>query len=124
MSHALTKRGLRRPLWQLPSQAAALFAGIPEHGGVLGHPSAPVTVTEYVDLQCPICAEASRTTLPALVKDYVRTGKVKLQGRTLHFIGPDSVRAARVAAGAERQGACGRSSRRSTPPRGRRTPAT
>ena len=87
-----------------PADAAALFAGIPEHGGVLGDPSAPVTVTEYVDLQCPICAEASRTTLPTVIRDYVRTGKVKLQARTLHFIGPDSVRAARVAAGAERQG--------------------
>ncbi len=49
-----------------PADAAALFAGIPEHGGVLGDPSAPVTVTEYVDLQCPICAEASRATLPAV----------------------------------------------------------
>jgi protein-disulfide isomerase len=87
-----------------PAQAAALFSGIPEHGGVLGDPSAPVTVTEFVDLQCPICAEASRATLPGVVRDYVRTGKVKLQARTLHFIGPDSVRAARVAAGAERQG--------------------
>jgi protein-disulfide isomerase len=87
-----------------PSQAAALFAGIPERGGVLGDPSAPVTVTEFVDLQCPICAETSRKTLPAVVRDYVRTGKAKLQARTLHFIGPDSVRAARVAAGAERQG--------------------
>jgi protein-disulfide isomerase len=87
-----------------PSQAAALFAGIPEHGGVLGDPTAPVTVTEFVDLQCPICAEASRSTLPPLIRDYVRTGKVKLEARTLHFIGPDSVRAARVAAGAERQG--------------------
>jgi protein-disulfide isomerase len=87
-----------------PAAAAALFAGIPEHGGVLGDPSAPVTVTEYVDLQCPICAAASRATLPGVVRDYVRTGKVKLQARTLHFIGPDSVRAARVAAGAERQG--------------------
>ena len=38
------------------------------------------------------------------MRDYVRTGKVKLQARTLHFIGPDSVRAAKVAAGAERQG--------------------
>ena len=87
-----------------PSQAAALFAGIPEHNGVLGDPHAPVTVTEFVDLQCPICAEASRTLLPSLVRDYVRTGKVKLQARTLQFIGPDSIRAARVAAGAERQG--------------------
>jgi protein-disulfide isomerase len=86
-----------------PSQAAALFSGVPERGGVLGKASAPVTVTEYLDLQCPICAEASRTLLPTLVQDYVRIGKVKLQARTLHFIGPDSTRAARVAAGAERQ---------------------
>jgi protein-disulfide isomerase len=87
-----------------PSQAAALFSGIPEHNGVLGDPKAPLTVTEFVDLQCPICAEASRTTLPSLIDDYVKTGKVKLQARTLQFIGPDSIRAARVAAGAEQQG--------------------
>jgi protein-disulfide isomerase len=87
-----------------PAQAATLVGGIPEHNGVLGKSSAPVTVTEFLDLQCPICAEASHTTLPPLVNDYVRTGKVKLQARTLSFIGPDSVRAARVAAGAERQG--------------------
>ncbi len=84
--------------------ASSIFAGIPEHNGVLGDPSAPVTVTEYLDLQCPICAEAAQSTLPALVRDYVKTGKAKLQVRTLHFLGPDSVRAAKVAAGAERQG--------------------
>jgi protein-disulfide isomerase len=86
------------------SSAAAMFAGIPEHDGVLGDPKAPLTVTEYVDLQCPICREASQSTLPTLVRDYVRTGKVKLQARTLHFIGPDSTKAARVAAGAQQQG--------------------
>jgi len=84
--------------------AAALVRGLPERGGVLGDPDAPVTVTEYVDLQCPVCAESARTILPGLVQDYVRTGEVKLAARTLHFLGPDSVRAARVAAGAERQG--------------------
>jgi protein-disulfide isomerase len=83
---------------------STLFAGIPEHDGVLGDPKAPVTVTEFLDLQCPICAEASKTTLPTLVNDYVRTGKVKLQARTLHFIGADSSRAARAAAGAQAQG--------------------
>jgi protein-disulfide isomerase len=86
------------------NSSAALFRGIPERNGVLGDPKAPLTVTEYVDLQCPVCAAASRDTLPALVRDYVRTGKVKLEARTLHFIGPDSVRAARVAAGAASQG--------------------
>ena len=87
-----------------PPGKSTLFSGIPEHDGVLGNPNAPVTVTEFLDLQCPICAEASKQTLPTLVDDYVRTGKVKLQARTLHFIGPDSVRAARAAAGAQRQG--------------------
>src|SRR4051794_4620162 len=84
-------------------QAAALFAGLPERGGVLGDPKAPLTLTEYVDLQCPVCARESAVTLPTIVRDYVRTGKVNLQVRTLHFIGSDSERAARVAAGAERQ---------------------
>jgi protein-disulfide isomerase len=87
-----------------PPKSSALFRGIPERNGVLGDPNAPVTVTEYVDLQCPICAAAARETLPGLVRDYVRTGKARLEARTLHFIGPDSERAARVAAGAERQG--------------------
>ena len=87
-----------------PPSQPGLFRGIPESNGVLGQADAPVTVTEYLDLQCPVCAEASHTILPSLVADYVRTGKVKLQARTLHFIGPDSVRAARVAAGAEQQG--------------------
>jgi protein-disulfide isomerase len=86
------------------AEAAALFAGLPERDGVLGDPAAPLTITEYLDLQCPACAAASATTLPALVRDYVRTGKARLEVRTLHFLGPDSERAARVAAGAERQG--------------------
>jgi protein-disulfide isomerase len=86
------------------AQAAGLFRGIPEKDGVLGDPNAPLTVTEFVDLQCPYCAEASKTTLPTLVDDYVRTGKVKLEARVLHFIGPESTTAAQVAAGAQRQG--------------------
>ncbi|MBE2316120.1 thioredoxin domain-containing protein [Solirubrobacter sp. CPCC 204708] len=77
--------------------------GVPERNGVLGDPNAPVTVTEYVDLQCPVCAEASKTALPALINDYVKTGKVKLELRTMHFLGPDSVKSARVAAGAQQQ---------------------
>jgi protein-disulfide isomerase len=86
------------------SSAAKLVAGIPEKNGVLGDPKAPITVTEYLDLQCPICAEASKANLPGLIKNYVRTGKVKLQARTLSFIGPDSVTAAKYAHGAEQQG--------------------
>jgi protein-disulfide isomerase len=84
--------------------AAALVSGIPERDGVLGDPAAPVTVTEFVDLQCPVCAVTAAEILPTVIENYVRPGKVKLELRTLHFLGPDSERAARVAAGAERQG--------------------
>ena len=87
-----------------PATTSSLLAGIPENHGVLGDPKAPVTVIEYVDLQCPVCARASQSTLPSVIRDQVRTGKVKLELRTLSFLGEDSVRAARVAAGAERQG--------------------
>jgi protein-disulfide isomerase len=87
-----------------PATTSSLLAGIPERGGVLGDPKAPLTVTEYVDPQCPVCARAATSTVPALIRDQVRAGEVKLAVRTLHFLGPDSERAARVAAGAERQG--------------------
>src|SRR5215216_6329703 len=70
-----------------PATNSSLLAGITENHGVLGDPKAPVTVTEYVDLQCPICARAAASTLPALIRDEVRAGKVKLAVRTLHFIG-------------------------------------
>src|SRR4051812_25682761 len=32
-----------------------LFKGIPQQGNVLGKASAPVTMVEYIDLQCSFC---------------------------------------------------------------------
>jgi len=77
------------------------FAGIPQHGNVLGSLSAPVTLVEYVDLQCPYCDQFELRVLPNLLSRYVRTGKVKIEARPIAFIGPDSKRgrAAAIAAG-------------------------
>jgi protein-disulfide isomerase len=100
---AVSSSGGKAPSTPAPAKST-LFTGIPESNGVLGNAKAKVTVTEFLDLQCPICAAASKSTLPNLINDYVRSDKVKLQARPLHFIGGDSVRAARVAAGAEQQG--------------------
>ena len=86
------------------SDAAKLVAGIPEKDGVLGDPNAKITLTEYLDPQCPICAEASKTALPHIINTYVKTGKVKLKAATMSFLGPDSVKAAKFAAGAKAQG--------------------
>ena len=80
-----------------------LFAGIPQHGTVLGRSNAPVKMVEFADLQCPYCDAYSVQTLPTLVNEYVRPGKLQLQFENLSFIGPGSVAAGRVAAAAARQ---------------------
>ena len=79
------------------------LAGIPQRGIVLGDPDAPVTLVEYVDLQCPYCAEWAVRTFPVLVSDYVRTGKLRIVFHGLAFIGPDSDTALRTALAAGRE---------------------
>jgi protein-disulfide isomerase len=78
----------------LPGAAAvqAMFKGIPQSSNTLGDPKAPVTMAEYIDLQCPYCHEFESTVLPKLVSRYVRNGDVRIEQRLLAFIGPDSVR--------------------------------
>lgn len=81
----------------------ALFLGVPQQGVALGNPDAPVTLVEFVDLQCPFCADYSEQVLPTLVHDYVRSGQLRIEQRTLRFIGPDSERAAAFASTAAAQ---------------------
>jgi protein-disulfide isomerase len=77
------------------------FPGVAQDGNALGDARAPVTLVEYADLQCPYCAEWARQTLPVLVDEYVRTGRLRIVFRGLAFLGPDSHLglAAAVAAG-------------------------
>jgi protein-disulfide isomerase len=80
-----------------------LFKGIPQQGNVLGKASAPVTMVEYIDLQCPVCRAFETETMPTIIDRYVRTGKVKVEARTIAFIGADSDRGRRAAIAASRQ---------------------
>jgi protein-disulfide isomerase len=81
----------------------ALLDGIPQQGIELGSPTAPVTLTEFADLQCPSCRRYTEKVFPTVVRDYVRTGKVRMVFRGLSFIGADSVVAARAAGAAAQQ---------------------
>jgi protein-disulfide isomerase len=97
---SLVSRGESAPATRTP---ASSFAGIPQAGPALGDPGAEVTLVEYADLQCPYCAEWSIRTLPVLVDEYVRTGKLRIVFRGLAFLGPDSERALRATLAAGRQ---------------------
>jgi protein-disulfide isomerase len=77
-----------------------MFRDVPQDGATLGDPNAPATMVEFVDLQCPFCAEYTRDTLPTVVERYVRTGKLKIELRPISIIGPDSTTAAAAAASA------------------------
>jgi protein-disulfide isomerase len=61
--------------------------GIPQHGNVLGSPNAPVTLAEYIDLQCPSCQEFETQAMPGPIA----------------FIGPDSVTGRQAALAAAKQ---------------------
>ena len=86
--------------------STTLFKGIPQNGLTLGTPKAPVTMVEYIDLQCPICQQFETQVMPDIITKYVRTGKVKVEARVLDFIGPDSSRGrnAMIAAATAEQG--------------------
>lgn len=66
------------------------LAGIPQKGNVLGKATAPATMVEYIDLQCPVCREFETSTMPTIIQRYVRTGKLRVVARPIAFIGPDS----------------------------------
>jgi len=82
------------------------FAGIPQQGNVLGKATAPATLVEYIDLQCPVCRDFETSVMPTLLDRYVRTGKLKVTARPVTVIGPDSERGRRamIAAFAQNRG--------------------
>jgi protein-disulfide isomerase len=61
------------------AQVNTLLTGIPQSGATLGKASAPVTMTYYGDLECPICQEFTlQGGFPQIVQNEVRSGKVKI----------------------------------------------
>ena len=74
-------------------QVDQLLRGIPEHGATLGNPHAPVTITEFGDLECPYCAQFASGSEAQLIAHEVRAGAVKLVYRSFETAtgnGPDA----------------------------------
>jgi protein-disulfide isomerase len=66
-----------------PAEIRSLLTGIPQSANVLGRPGAPVTLQYFGDLECPICKLFSLGAFPAIVQRWVRTGKLKIEYRSL-----------------------------------------
>ncbi len=63
----------------------------------LGNKNAPVTIVEFSDFQCPYCQKFHQAIAPALIKDYVNTGKATIVYKHSAFLGQESVGAAQAA---------------------------
>ncbi len=71
---------------------------------VLGDPKAKVTLLEFGDLQCPVCAEYSKQVLPQVIDGSVRRGEATIDFRNYTIIGPQSTPAGAAAIAAGKQG--------------------
>lgn len=86
------------------SETREMLEGIPQSGTTLGSRRAPYVLTEFADLQCPFCRDFTVDVLPDVIQRYVRPGRLRLELRTLRFIGEDSTRGARAAQAAADRG--------------------
>lgn len=88
------------------SEVNGRLAGIPQHGMVLGDPSAPVEVVEFADLQCPFCKAFTEEQLPPIIENQVKKGEAKVAFHNFTIIGEQSLPAgaAALAAGAQGRG--------------------
>ena len=71
---------------------------------LLGSASAPITIIEFGDYQCPKCKEWFLSTKPDIITNYIDTGKANLIFVDIAFLGIDSMPASRASYCAEEQG--------------------
>lgn len=67
---------------QAPQQAGSKEVSV-DGDPYLGEKSAPITMIEFVDYECPFCKRFYSETLPQIKKEYIDNGKVKLVMRDL-----------------------------------------
>jgi protein-disulfide isomerase len=85
------------------ANAKSEFAGLPSKGNTVGYANAPVTITEFGDLRCPICREFDSGVIPTVLTNLVRTHKAKIVYRHWPILGDNSVFADRAAYAAMKQ---------------------
>ncbi|HHY07021.1 MAG: thioredoxin domain-containing protein [Lawsonella sp.] len=70
----------------------------------IGDKDAPVVLIDYSDMRCPYCAKWINEIEPELVKNYVETGKLRIEFRNVVLFGEQSQLGARAVLAAAKQG--------------------
>jgi len=84
-----------------PQRAKVSVDGLP----MLGVKTAPITIVEFTDYQCPFCQRFHLTTFSEIKKNYIDTGKVRFFSRDMPLdFHPNAMRAAQAARCAQEQG--------------------
>lgn len=95
--------------WLNAKDVEKLFSGIPQNGLTLGNPNAPVTLVEWIDLQCPVCDQFETTEFANLVTKFVKPGNLKIEMKPWNIIDAndgtvDSYRGQEAVIAASKQG--------------------
>lgn len=87
---------LRRPPVSIPANVTIQVSDTSGfHGYYMGSDSAPLTVTEYADYECPACQQFMVVQMPTIEERLIRTGRVRWRYRDFPL---DQHRQSRVAA--------------------------
>lgn len=70
---------------------------ISAEGRTRGSATAPITIIEFADFQCPACKRFAETMGNEIEEVYIATGQARLEFRNMAFLGPESVLAAEAA---------------------------
>ncbi len=74
-----------------PQGISALLAGIPQSRNTLGSPNAPVTLQYFGDLECPTARAFTLGVLPSIIRNRVRSGKLRIEYRSLRTVSKPQV---------------------------------
>ncbi len=58
----------------VPKQQVSVLGN---RGLTLGSQSAPITIVQFTDMQCPFCLRHAMETMPDIIKEYIETGHVR-----------------------------------------------
>ncbi len=83
---------------------ASSSAPVAQSSHVRGQPTAPITIEEWADFQCPACGAFARDTERQLLSTYIAKGQVRLVFHHFAFLGSESQWAAEASECADDEG--------------------